>query len=123
MTYKELYTILSGISIGESTIPVAYYFFPADDPNNPPPPPPFITYFYSGSDDLKADNTNFQKIRPVEIELYTDNKDFTAENAVETALNEAGLVYSRAESYIDSEHLYLVVFSTEILVTEENENV
>ena len=121
MTYREVYQILNGIekSPGE-TIPAAYYQFPADDPANPPPPPPFLCYYYEGSDDLLADNTNYQKIRPLTIELYTDNKDFAVENAVESALNAAGLVFSRTESYIDAEKMYMVVYTTEIILSEVN---
>lgn len=120
MTYKQVYQALSGIekAPGEK-IPVAYLMFPADDPQNPPPDPPFICYYYTGSDDLLADNTNFQKIRPLTVELYTDNKDFAIEDAVETALNAAGLVFSRMESYIEAEKMYMVSYETEIIVTEE----
>lgn len=118
MTYKQVYTALSGIVVNGDAIPVAYYMFPADDPSNPPPSPPFICYYYLGSDDLAADNTNYQRIRPLTIELYTDNKDFAVEDAVESALNAAGFVYSRAESYIESEKMYLVVYSTEAIITE-----
>lgn len=118
MTYKQVYSLLSNIEYeAGKTIPVAYLMFPADDPTNPPPP--FICYYYTGDDDLKADNTNYQKIRPLTVELYTDNKDFAIENAVETALNAAGLVFSRNESYIDTEKMYMVSYETEIIITEE----
>lgn len=118
MTYKQVYLVLSNIEYEEGKkIPVAYLMFPADDPTNPPPP--FICYYYTGDDDLKADNTNYQKIRPLTVELYTDNKDFAIEDAVETALNAAGLVFSRLESYIESEKMYMVSYETEIVITEE----
>ena len=118
MTYKQVYTLLSNIEFEPGKkIPVAYLMFPDDDPTNPPTP--FICYYYTGDDDLKADNTNYQKIRPLTVELYTDNKDFAIENAVETALNAAGLVFSRNESYIDTEKMYMVSYETEIIITEE----
>ena len=122
MTYKELYTALSAIPLEENTaIPCAYYQFP-NDPNNPAPPPPFLVYYYEGSADLAADNTNYQKARPLTIELYTDSKDFAMEEKVETALNNAGLVYSRTETYIETELLYLVTYSSQIIITEESNN-
>ena len=120
MTYKEVFDVLNNITVSTTTtdtIPVAYYAFPEDDPNNPAPPTPFICYYYPGSDDLAADNTNYQKIRPLTVELYTDNKDFATEGLVETALNNAGFVYSRDETYIDSEKLYLVSYETEVVIT------
>ena len=52
------------------------------------------------------------------MELYTDNKDFALEQAVENVLNQNGLVYSREETYLDSEHMNMVTFMTEIVITE-----
>lgn len=120
MTYKDVFDFLSGITVTTTTtdtIPVAYYAFP-EDPSNPAPPPPFMVYYYEGSDDLYAGNTNYQKVRPLTIELYTDNKSFDLEERVEDALAGAGLTYSRSETYIDSEKLYMVAYATEIIVTE-----
>lgn len=117
MTYKEVATMIDGTGF-----PFAYDHFPEDDPAHPAPPPPFICFYYSGSNDLAADNVNYQKIRPLTLELYTDNKDFASEEIVETALNSAGLVFSREETYIDTERMYLVTYETQIILTEENEN-
>ena len=121
MTYKQVYTMVSSIPMStDDNIPAAYYMFPEDDPANPAPPPPFLVYYYSGSDDLDADNANYQRIRPLTIELYTETKDFALEAAVESALTGAGLVYSRSESYIESEHLFMVTYDSTIIITEEN---
>lgn len=114
MTYKDIATMIDAIGL-----PFAYDHFDAD-PQNPPPAPPFVTFYYPGSDDLAADNTNYQRIRPLTVELYTDNKDFSLEETVEAALNGAGLMYSRLETYIDSEHMYMVTYETEFVLTEEN---
>lgn len=119
MTYKEVYQMVSTIPLDNTnSIPAAYYQFPEDDPINPAPPPPFICYYYSGSNDLMADDKNYQKIRPLTIELYTDNKDFALESTVESALITAGLPFTRSEDYIDSEHLYMVTYESQIIVTE-----
>jgi len=122
MTYKEVFQIVSGIELTAATgtssatyIPAAYLQFPEDDPNNPAPP--FICYYYTGDDDLKADNTNYQKIRQVSIELYTDNKDFTLEQKVETTLTSHGLVYSKMEAYINEEKMYQTTYETEVIIT------
>lgn len=113
MTYKELATMITGIGL-----PNAYDHFPEGQGPNPP----FICFYFEGSDDLAADDTNYQRIRPLTVELYTDNKDFSTEETVEAALNGAGLVYSRSETYIDSERLYEVAYTTDIIITEEEEN-
>lgn len=110
MTYKQVAQIIAGIGL-----PFAYDHF--DEGNAAEPP--FICFFFEGSDDFTADNTNYQRIRPLTVELYTDNKDFSLENTVETALNAAGLVFSRNETYIDSERMYEVSYETEIIITEE----
>lgn len=111
MTYKEVAAMIAG-----TQIPFAYNHFE----EGAAPPPPFICFYYEGSQDLSADDTNYQKIRPLTLELYTDNKDFSTEGKVEAALNGAGLVFSRSETFIDSERLYEVVFQTTVVITEAN---
>ena len=111
MTYRQVATMINSIGI-----PYAYYQFP----DGTGQACPFICFFFSDSNDLAAENTNYQKIRTLNIELYTDNKDFALEETVETVLNSNGLVYDRSESYLDSERMFMVVYTTDILVTEEN---
>ena len=95
-------------------VPYAYYQFP----NNTGIAPPFVCFYFNSSNDFAADNTNYQRIRQLSLELYTDNKDFTLEQTVENILNQNGLVYSREETYLDSEKMYMVTFMTEIIITE-----
>ena len=40
------------------------------------------------------------------------------QQTVENILNQNGLVYSREETYLDSEKMYMVTFMTEIIITE-----
>lgn len=111
MTYKEVATVIGSIGV-----PFTYYQFPDGTGQGCP----FICFFFSDSNDLAADGTNYQKIRTLNIELYTDNKDFELEDTVESVLNNNGIVYDRTESYLDSEHMFMVVYTTDILITEEN---
>lgn len=108
MTYKEVATMVASIDV-----PYAYYQFPEGTAQ----PTPFVCFYFDNSDDLVADNTNYQRIRPLVIELYTDNKDFALEATVESVLNRAGLVYSRAESWIDSERMNMVSYTTSVVIT------
>lgn len=110
MTYQEVAALLASIGL-----PTAYDHFEVGNAADPP----FICFYFEGSDDLPADNTNFQRIRPLTVELYSENKDFALEERVEAALNGAGLVYSRSETYIDSERMYEVVYTTDIIISEE----
>lgn len=110
MTHKEVATMIA--SVGK---PYAYYQFPDDTGQQPP----FICFFYSNNNDVLADDTNYQKIEHLVIELYTDNKDFALEASVEAALNLNGLVYSRDEEYLDSERMFEVVYESDVVITEE----
>lgn len=107
MTYKEVYTMVDSIGL-----PSAYYQFEKETAK----PPPFICFYFPSSDDFLADNLNYQHIRPLTIELYTDAKDYEQEAAVETALNANALVYSRDETYIEDEQMYLVTYYTEVII-------
>lgn len=109
MTYRQVAEMVASIGV-----PYAYYQFP----NNSGIAPPFVCVYFDSSNDFAADNTNYQRIRPLSLELYTDNKDFTLEQTVENVLNQNGLVYSREETYLDSERMYMVTFMTEIIITE-----
>lgn len=109
MTYVQVAEMVASIGL-----PYAYYQFP----NGTGQACPFICFFFDSSSDFAADNTNYQKIRPVSIELYTENKDFTLEQTVENVLNQNNLVYSREETYLDSERMYMVTFMTDIVITE-----
>lgn len=118
MTFDQVYQIISGVEIAPGEpIPCAYYMFPEDDPNNPAPPPPFTCYYYQADNDFKADDTNYQAIRQLIIELYCDNKDFTLEKAVEDVLSSNGFVYTKSEDYISSEKLYMTTYETEVIIT------
>ena len=107
MTYQEIASMISEIGL-----PFAYYQFDNDTAVDPP----FICFYYPENDDFIADSINYQKIESLVIELYTDNKDFAQEAAVESVLSAHGLVYSRMESYIDQEKMYMVTYQTSIMI-------
>lgn len=112
MTAQQIKTLVSSIGL-----PYAYYQFPEGTAQAPP----FICFYISRSDDLSADNINFTKIRQLVIELYTNNKDYVKEAAVEAVLTNAGLFFQTDESYIDTERMYMVTYTSEIIF-EENYN-
>lgn len=105
MTYQEVYTMLQGIGL-----PVTYYEWP----ENHAPDPPFIAFFFPGDNDFKADDSNYVKVRELVVELYTDEKDFALEAQVEQALS--GMVYEREEQYIDSERMFQVIYTMEVVI-------
>ena len=106
MSAVEIYELLKGAGV-----PVAYYQF--DD--STAEAPPFICWYFEDSDDLYADNINYTKIRPVTIELYTDEKDFELEEKMESLLIESGLSFTKNETVIESEKMYMIVYETEVI--------
>ena len=109
MTYKEVNTMIAGIGLD-----YAYNHFTDDTEHRLP----FICFYFSQADDFIADNTNYQPIRLLDLELYTENKDFALEETVEQTLNAHGLVYDKTETYLESELMYMVVFTTHVAITE-----
>ena len=107
MTFQQVKTMISAVGI-----PYAYHHFEEGSGQQPP----FITFYYQGDNDLVADNTNYAAIRPLTIELYTDNKDFALEAAVESVLTANDLAFSRTEVFIDSEQMYMVTYYTEVII-------
>ncbi len=107
MTYAEISQMISAVGI-----PYAYHHFEEGSGQQPP----FITFYYQGDNDFIADNINYQAIRPLTIELYTDNKNFALEAAVESVLTANDLAFSRTETFIDSEQMYMVTYYTEVII-------
>lgn len=110
MTYKQIYTMVYGIGL-----PCAYYAFEEGTATAPP----FVIFYYPTRNDFIADNSNYAHITQLNIELYTDEKDFAKEEAVETVLANAGLIYRKEEIYIDSERMYEVLYTMEVLINGE----
>ena len=109
MTTSEVATMIAGIGI-----PYAYYQFP----DGTKQAPPFVCFFYSTDNDFKADDSNYQKIEHLIIELYTDNKDFSLEATVESTLAQNNMVWSRAEEWLDSERMLMVVYEMDVVITD-----
>ena len=91
----------------EMGIPYAYDHFAEGEA----PDPPFLCYLLPESDHFSADGKVYHRISEVRLELYTDFKDLSSEQQVETALDGAGIFYNKTETWIDSEKLYEVLYS------------
>lgn len=106
MTGIEIKELIAGLGL-----PYAYYQFTKQTATAPP----FICYYLAESADFAADGINYEKIRQLIIELYTEQKDFELETLIENRLTAAELFFTRNETAIDSEQMYMVTFTTEIL--------
>lgn len=107
MTTTEIATMMN--SIGQK---FTYYSYPVGQAPNPP----YNIFYYPNRDDFIADGTNYQQITTLIIEHYSDEKDFSGEAAVEAKLTANGLVYSKEETYIESEKMFMVTYEMEVLL-------
>ena len=107
MTYKQIASMVSSIGL-----PYAYYQFPEGTAQAPP----FVVFFYADIDDVFADDTNYQRIATLNIELYTSEKDFSTESTVEQILTNNNLTYYKEENYIDSEQMWQIAYEMEVII-------
>lgn len=119
MTYADIKTMLDTVEISEGVpVPNAYYQFD----ENTGIKAPFICFYNTGSQDVYADNSNYRKIDHLVVELYTKYKDFQMEAALEGAFRSSGLTWTREETHLDDESLYVEVYDLDIIITEEEDN-
>ncbi|MEE1278668.1 MAG: hypothetical protein UHE86_06385 [Acutalibacteraceae bacterium] len=50
------------------------------------------------------------------IELYTDEPDFALESDIESELSNNELVYVKNAAYIDSEKMWQIAYTTEVVL-------
>lgn len=110
MTTKQIAAMVASMGF-----PYAYYQFD-ENPDNPPPNPPFICFYYPNAVDMKADNINYARINALIIELYTDEKDFEAETAIEAVLLANEIPFDKTETYIDSEKMFQITYTMEVVI-------
>lgn len=93
------------------SLPVAYYAFP-----KPGQAPPYLVYYSPGRSDFYADDLNYQGILDLNIELYTKTKNYSLETQIEANMKAAGLAYSKTESFIDSDGVFMITYMTEVIL-------
>ena len=104
MTLSELYQELKEIGL-----PIQYHHF------TDPPTPPYLVYLFAYSNDLMADNINYQTISNFQIELYTNKKDLQSEALVENKLKALFVPYNKIETWIDTEKLYQIIYEIQLI--------
>lgn len=111
MTNTELVAILTAFET-TNHVPFTYYSFP----EKACPDLPYLVFYYPNSNNFAADNTVYQRIDSLTIELYTENKDFALESALESVLESNELVWDKTEDYIESEHMFMITYEMEIVI-------
>ena len=106
MSYAELVTILRATGY-----PVAFSHFIGGMPTRP-----CIAYVDSYSSNFQADNKVHHKIPNIQIELYTDKKDLTAESALENVLDQNEIPYdSIGPVWLSTEGVYQKLYEVRLL--------
>lgn len=106
MTYDKVADMLDEIGL-----PFTYRFYPEGSV----PDLPYIVFYYPSRDDFGADNVNYVRIENVNVELYTENKDFATEALVETVFKNHGIYYEKTETYLSTEQMYECLYEIQII--------
>lgn len=104
MTLKEFGDILA-----TSGLPVTYLAFPADDC----PEMPFITFQEVGSNNFSADGKVYQRVRSMQVDLFTRDKDEDAEAALENALDDY-FFWNKVQTIDDNEDCQRYTYEVEV---------
>lgn len=105
MTHEEVMQMVEKMKL-----PNAYDHFAEGES----PEPPFLVFLYPKADNFSADGVAYFKINRLDIELYTDLKSIELEQQIEAVLDSHGIFYGKSEVWIESEHLYEVLFEMEV---------
>jgi len=93
---------------------VVYSHFTVTE-DNPMPDPPYITYIFTYSSNMYADNKVYKKINNIQIELYTNKKDLQAEAKLEDLLDSNEITYQTSELFIGSERIFQKVYEMRLI--------
>lgn len=96
----------------DTGLPFAYDHFTEGEAVDPP----FICYLLPGSHNFAADGKVYHKVSIVHLELYTDEKNPSLEQAVEAVLDSGEVFYDKTEVWVGSEKLYEVLYTFEMEV-------
>lgn len=110
MTFEEVWTMLR-----QTGLPVTYYEWENDAPSLP-----YIVFYYPQSNNMAADDSVYQRIDSLNIELYTKRKSFADEENLEAILNDWSMVWDKSETYLSNEEMYEVLYEMEIVIHDEN---
>lgn len=77
--------------------------------------PPFMVWNVPGTDNFFADGVAYHTIRKLDIELYTDTKDWELEKKLEEILTRHGIAWQQTASlWISSESMWESLYEMEV---------
>ena len=107
MLQTEIKTML-----GQTGLQTTYYSWPEKEA----PALPYLVWYLPNSDNFAADDKVYKRIDALNVELYTETKDFATEATVEAVLDSWNMVWDKVETYLEDEHMYEVLYEMEICV-------
>lgn len=105
MTKSEIEQMLD-----KTGIEYSYHHFETEEAVDPP----FIVWYMLDSSNTRADGKVYTKSGRMNIELYTDQKDFDMEQRIEDILDLYEIAYEKTEAYLDNEMMYEVLYEMEV---------
>ena len=76
---------------------------------------PIIVWIIPGTSNFYADGHTYHKIRKLDIELYTEEKDWELEEKLENILTEQGIAWEQTVSeWIESERMWESLYEMEV---------
>lgn len=96
--------------LAETGISFAYHHFTEENAVDPP----FIVYLNDESSNFYADGIVYVVIGNVNIELYTDEKDYELEEKIENIFAKYNVAWEKEEIYIETEQMYEILYRMEV---------
>lgn len=94
----------------QMNIPFRYFLFEEKEAVEPP----FLVWYLPESNNFFADGIVYEKIARLNLELYTDQKDFELEERLESLLETEDMAWNKTEAFLDEEQLYEVLYEMEV---------
>ena len=108
MTVEQIKEMLN-----EMGLPYRYNHFTQKEMKDNPLP--IIVWNVPGTSNFFADGKSYHKIKQLEIELYTEEKDWDLEEKLEKILDEHGVAWEQtASEYLQSETMWESLYEMEV---------
>lgn len=108
MTKEQIEEMLKTIGL-----PFRYHHFTQKEMKDIPLP--IVVWIVPETDNFFADGQTYKKIKKLDIELYTDEKDWDLEEKLEGILGQYGIAWQQtASEWLDSEKMWESLYEMEV---------
>lgn len=97
----------------EMEVPFRYHHFTQKEMEDIPLP--IMVWIVPETDNFFADGQTYHKIKELDIELYTDHKDWALEEKLEAILDKNGIAWQQtASEWLESEKMWESLYEMEV---------